>query len=70
MTATLVHDLVADLRPTHRPARVLYAGAAFWLASGLIHLGVLAADGWAWSGVSAACFTVSVMPKPGWRGRR
>ena len=46
MIATLVHDL----RPTRRPARVLYAGAAFWLASGLVHLAVLAADGWAWSG--------------------
>ena len=50
MPATLVRDLVADLRPARRPARVLYAGAAFWLVSGLVHLGVLAADGWAWSG--------------------
>ncbi len=50
MLPTLARDLVADLRPTRRPARVLYAGAAFWLASGLVHLGVLAADGWAWSG--------------------
>jgi hypothetical protein len=50
MPATFVCDLVADLRPTRRPARVLYAGAAFWLVSGLVHLGVLAADGWAWSG--------------------
>jgi hypothetical protein len=64
MTATLVHDLVADLRPTRRPARVLYAGAAFWLASGLVHLGVLAADGWAWSGAVSfrkpLVFSVSV----------
>jgi hypothetical protein len=64
MTATLVHDLVADLRPTRRPAQVLYAGAAFWLASGLVHLGVLAADGWAWSGAVSfrkpLVFSVSV----------
>jgi hypothetical protein len=50
MPATLARTLVADLRPARRPARVLYAGAAFWLASGLVHLGVLAANGWAWSG--------------------
>lgn len=50
MAATLVRNLVADLRPTRRPARVLYAGAAAWLVSGLVHLVVLAANGWAWSG--------------------
>lgn len=50
MLSPMVRDLVAELRPVRRPARVLYAGAAFWLASGLVHLGVLAADGWAWSG--------------------
>jgi hypothetical protein len=50
MPATLVRNLVADLRPTRRPARVLYAGAAAWLVSGLVHLVVLAANGWAWSG--------------------
>jgi hypothetical protein len=50
MLATLVRDLAADLRPTRRPARLLYAGAAAWLASGLAHLVVLAAGGWAWSG--------------------
>jgi hypothetical protein len=50
MPATLVRNLVADLRPTRRPARVLYAGAAAWLVSGLFHLVVLAANGWAWSG--------------------
>jgi hypothetical protein len=50
MPATLVRTLVTDLRPTRRPARVLYAGAAAWLASGLVHLVVLAANGWAWSG--------------------
>jgi hypothetical protein len=50
MPATLVRNLAADLRPIRRPARVLYAGAAAWLASGLVHLVVLAANGWAWSG--------------------
>jgi hypothetical protein len=50
MPATLVHNLAADLRPVRRPARVLYAGAAAWLVSGLVHLVVLAANGWAWSG--------------------
>lgn len=50
MPATLVRNLAADLRPTRRPARVLYAGAAAWLVSGLVHLVVLAANGWAWSG--------------------
>ena len=50
MPATVVRNLVADLRPVRRPARVLYAGAAAWLVSGLVHLVVLAASGWAWSG--------------------
>jgi hypothetical protein len=50
MFATLARGLAADLRPTRRPARLLYAGAAAWLASGLAHLVVLAAGGWAWSG--------------------
>jgi hypothetical protein len=50
MQAAWVRDLVADLRPKRRPARVLYAGAAFWLTSALIHLGVLGLDGWAWEG--------------------
>ena len=50
MPATLVRNLAADLRPARRPARLLYAGAAAWLASGLVHLVVLAANGWAWSG--------------------
>jgi hypothetical protein len=50
MLSTPISDVVADLRPRRRPARVLYAGAAFWLTSALIHLGVLALDGWAWSG--------------------
>jgi hypothetical protein len=64
MPATVVHDLVADLRPARRPARVLDAGAAFWLLSGLVHLGVLAADGWDWSGAVSfrkpLVFSVSV----------
>jgi hypothetical protein len=47
---TLVRDLVADLRPIRRPARVLFTGAVAWLVVGLLHVGVLAADGWAWSG--------------------
>ena len=50
MPATLVRNLIADLRPVRRPARVLYAGAAAWLVSGLVHLVVLAANDWAWSG--------------------
>jgi hypothetical protein len=48
--ATFVRDLISDLRPVRRPARVLYAGAAFWLASALFHTVVLALDGFAWSG--------------------
>ena len=50
MPATVVRNLVADLRPIRRPARVLYAGAAAWLVFALVHLAVLAASGWAWSG--------------------
>jgi hypothetical protein len=50
VSATLIRGLAADLRPNRRPARVLFAGAVFWLASGLFHLGALAVDGWAWSG--------------------
>jgi hypothetical protein len=50
MPTTLVRNLAADLRPIRRPARVLYAGAAAWIVSGLVHLVVLAANGWAWSG--------------------
>ena len=38
MPTTLVRNLAADLRPARRPARLLYAGAAAWLASGLVHL--------------------------------
>jgi hypothetical protein len=50
VSATLLRDLAADLRPARRPARVLFAGAAAWLAVGLFHVAVLASDGWAWSG--------------------
>jgi hypothetical protein len=64
MPATLVRNLVADLRPARRPARVLYAGAAVLLVSGLVHLVVLAANGWAWSGAVSfrkpLTFSVSV----------
>jgi hypothetical protein len=48
VSATLLRDLAADLRPARRPARVLFAGAAAWLAVGLFHVAVLASDGWAW----------------------
>lgn len=47
---TLVTELVRELKPVRRPARVLYWGAAFWLASALVHLVALAADNWAWAG--------------------
>lgn len=47
---TLIRELAGDLRPIGRPARLLYAGGAFWLGSALVHLVPLAADGWAWSG--------------------
>ena len=42
--------MIATRLRHRRPARVLYAGAAAWLVSGLVHLVVLAANGWAWSG--------------------
>jgi hypothetical protein len=45
-----ISKIVSDLRPSRRPARVLYTGAAFWLLSAVIHLGALALDGWQWSG--------------------
>lgn len=45
-----IRQIAHDLRPVRRPARLLYRGALFWLASGLFHIGVLAADGWTWSG--------------------
>lgn len=43
-------DIVDDLRPIRRPAKILYFGAGFWLLSAAIHLGALALDGWQWSG--------------------
>jgi hypothetical protein len=46
----LARHLIQELRPVRRPARVLYLGAAFWMASALVHLVALGADGWAWSG--------------------
>lgn len=46
----LARHLIQELRPMRRPARVLYLGAAFWMASALVHLVALGADGWAWSG--------------------
>jgi hypothetical protein len=48
--SSLVANLISDLRPMRRPARVLYAGTAFWLVSAAVHLGALALGGWQWSG--------------------
>lgn len=45
-----VAEIANDLRPVRRPARILYWGAAFWMASAAVHLGALALDGWQWSG--------------------
>ena len=45
-----ITEIIDDLRPIRRPARILYVGAAFWLFSAVVHLGVLALDGWQWSG--------------------
>jgi hypothetical protein len=45
-----ITEIVNDLRPTHRYARILYRGAAFWMVSAAVHLGALALDGWQWSG--------------------
>ncbi len=45
-----VPNLIADLKPVRRPARILYRGAAFWLASAVFHIGALGLDGWEWSG--------------------
>lgn len=47
---TLARELVRELKPVRRPARVLYWGAAFWLASAVVHLVALGADNWAWAG--------------------
>lgn len=45
-----IDQIVSDLRPIRRPARILYWGTAFWLLSAAVHLGALALDGWQWSG--------------------
>src|SRR4029453_18127186 len=64
MPATLVRNLVADLRPTRRPARVLYAGAAAWLVSGGVPLVCLGPHGGAWGGAvlfrKPLAFSVSI----------
>lgn len=45
-----IANIVSDLRPIRRPARILYAGAGLFLLSAAIHLGALILDGWQWSG--------------------
>jgi hypothetical protein len=45
-----VTETVNDLRPIRRLARILYAGAIFWLFSAAVHIAALALDGWQWSG--------------------
>lgn len=45
-----IANIVSDLRPIRRPARVLYAGAGLFLLSAVVHLGALILDGWQWSG--------------------
>jgi hypothetical protein len=47
---SVIAKVVDDLRPIRRPARILYAGALFWLISGAVHIGALALDEWQWSG--------------------
>jgi hypothetical protein len=46
----LARHLIQELRPIRRPAAVLYLGATFWMASALVHLVALGADGWNWTG--------------------
>ncbi|HSM44786.1 MAG TPA: hypothetical protein VK969_07205 [Acidimicrobiia bacterium] len=46
----VIANIVSDLRPVRRPARVLYAGASLFLLSAVVHLGALILDGWQWSG--------------------
>lgn len=48
MTTTRL--IIDGLRPIGRPARILYWGAAFWLASAAFHLIALAGDGWSLQG--------------------
>ena len=43
-------EIAYDLRPFRRPARILYAGALFWILSAAVHAGALGLDGWQWSG--------------------
>ena len=45
-----MHALLTDLRPVRQPARVLYATAAFWTVSAVLHIVPLAMDGWDWTG--------------------
>jgi len=47
---TTTRSIIDQLRPIGRPARVLYWGAALWLASAVVHLVALAGDGWSWDG--------------------
>ena len=45
-----ITEIANDLRPIRRPARILFGGMVFWLLSAAVHFGVLALDGWQWSG--------------------
>lgn len=45
-----ISQIISDLRPIRRPARILYSGAVFWMLSAAVHLGTLGLDGWQWSG--------------------
>ena len=47
---TAIANIVSELRPVRRPARVLYAGMGLFLVSAVVHLGALILDGWQWSG--------------------
>jgi hypothetical protein len=69
----LARHLIQELRPIRRPARILYMGATFWMASALVHLVALGADGWNWSGAVSfrkpLTFSISVgllMATVGW----
>lgn len=48
--SNVIATIISDLRPVRRSARVLYAGAVFWLLSAAVHLGAMALDDWQWSG--------------------
>ena len=60
----LIPEIANDLRPVRRPARILYAGAVFWIVSAAVHVGALALDGWQWHGAVSfrkpVVFSVSV----------